>query len=131
MKSVMAKSKANLTQLLTFALVGVANTAFCGALIWLFTHAALHHIPTTALSYGAAICLSFALNRKLTFKNPTKAKTRLIRFFAVCLTLMGVVQLIQITMIDIMGTEKLPAFLTGMMVYTLLGFLIHKHYTFK
>lgn len=120
-------------QMIKYGLVGVINTLITAVIIFVMMNGfGISLKISNAVGYIAGFINSFILNKLWTFKqNELSAYRQFIRFgavFAVCYFIqLGFVVL----MVDEIGIEKNIATLIGMVIYTLIGFILNKIFTFK
>jgi putative flippase GtrA len=86
----------------------------------------VHYIAYTAIGYGFAICCSFFLNLKFTFNVGKATKTRFLKFISISGMNLLLVELIEVSLIEHMQVRELFAIMTGMIWYTLSGFILNK-----
>lgn len=140
-------------QIIKYGIVGVMNTLLTALVIWLILHFAYRiddeaKAPTQAMfvanfsGYVIGIINSFLFNRNWTFKNKSDWRLGFLKFilaFVICYSLqLGVViglnNLHIIPTINVFGKVFLSAYscqLIGIVVYTLLNFILNKYYTFR
>jgi putative flippase GtrA len=128
-----------LKQMAKYGLVGILNTLLTAAVIWILLYLLSDGSPSAfvmfianSVGYLVGLINSFILNRNWTFKSKSNWKRSLFRFliaFAVCYCLqLGVVLwLNRFGMI----TSAYLCQLIGIVVYSVLNFLLNKYYAFK
>ena len=71
------------------------------------------------------------MNKRYTFENNGNYKIYLVKFFAVNVSLLMIIQILQIYLIEMVLIRELFAIIGCMCLYTLSGFLLNKFYVFK
>ena len=89
-----------------------------------------HYVAYTLLGYGVGFIVSFTLNFVFTFKSTGAWKKRALRFLLVNLSLLTTVQIVQATLIEQLNIPEIYAVGSSMILYTILGFLLNKHFVF-
>ncbi|MFA7673505.1 MAG: GtrA family protein [Clostridia bacterium] len=121
-----------LFQMLRYGLVGIVNTCITTGIFILLKHLGVEYLVYTIIGYGVGICISFCLNRKFTFKKENENATKqILLFFTVCLSLMGIVELIQYLLIDIWLMKEWLGVGIGMVFYTCTGYVLNRNIVFK
>lgn len=144
-------------QMVKYGLVGILNTLLTAVVIWILLYilsdkdsnkpvSALVIVIANFTGYLAGIINSFILNRNWTFKNKSNWKISLFRFliaFAVCYCLqLGVVLWLNafieagewkigFSRYTFIVTSAYICQLVGIVVYSVLNFLLNKYYTFQ
>lgn len=152
----MKKEERFFVQVIKYGLVGVLNTLLTATVIWciLFLFSNKNNSSPSALlmsvaniaGYTVGVANSFILNRNWTFKSKTSWETALMRFLA-AFTICYVIQLgivLWLNALDVsfgwqinIGTHKLVITwayvcqLIGIVVYSVLNFLLNKYYAFN
>jgi len=119
-------------QLIKYGLVGVGNTLITAAVIWLMMKiAGCSDILSNITGYVAGLLNSFILNKRWTFKSSAGWTSSAIRFGVV----FGICYLLQLGLLICLNkTLTIDPYynqLIAMVFYTLINFLMNKHYTFK
>lgn len=121
-----------LCRMFRYGLVGIVNTCITTGIFILFKHLGVEYLVYTIIGYGVGICISYFLNRKFTFKRDNEKATRqILLFFAVCLSLMGIVELIQYLLIDLWQMKEWLGVSIGMVFYTGTGYILNRNIVFK
>ena len=122
----------SLVQFIKFGIVGISNTLLTAIIIWILLKE-LHCSDYFSNFAGYIIGLlnSFILNRKWTFESKTKVSVTVFKFivtFAISylFQLGNLYLLLHFTIIDPFYCQIL-----SIVVYTLINFILNKHYTFK
>lgn len=112
--------------------VGVLNTLVFTGSVFLLSKTELHYMYFTAIAYIIAITFSFIMNMKFTFsKFPGKLVQRAIKFITAALVLMLIAEALQYLLIELAGFSEFAGIVTGMICYTIIGFLINRLWVFK
>lgn len=114
-----------------YLLVGMTNTTVCFVTMYLAALAGLHYLAYTAVGYLVAILYSFFMNLRFTFRVEGQILKRLSLFFCINLSNLVLVELIEYTMIDIWGFNRLFSILTAMTWYVVTGFLINSYLVYS
>ncbi|RKX84299.1 MAG: hypothetical protein DRP70_13435 [Spirochaetes bacterium] len=118
--------------LFRYGLVGLMNTAVFSLAAWLLHKTGWHYAAYTALAYAIAILFSFVMNTFFTFKKGNAPKTTMfLRFMLVTLILLGLVQLIQLGLIEKLEWPELAGVISGMVFYTGVGYIVNRLWVFK
>jgi putative flippase GtrA len=117
-------------QFIKYGLVGVLNTLIFTVSAFSFSFIFNYTVYTT-ISYSLAILFSFFMNKKYTFESAGNFKIYIINFFAVNVSLLIIVQILQIYLIEKVLLRELFAIMACMCVYTFSGFLLNKFFVFK
>jgi putative flippase GtrA len=121
-----------LCRMLRYGLVGIVNTCITTGIFILLKYLGVEYLVYTIIGYGVGICISFFLNRKFTFKKDNEKATRqILLFFTVCLSLMGIVELIQYLLIDLWQMKEWLGVGIGMVFYTGTGYILNRNIVFK
>lgn len=88
----------NISQVLRFGAVGVFNTVLDVGLYITLRHAGLDILPANIISTSAALCMSYLLNFRYTFRS-THSGSRLVWFFAITCFGLWVLQPLVITLV--------------------------------
>ena len=115
-----------------YGLVGVLNTAVFTLAAWLLHKTGWHYTAYTALAYAIAIIFSFLMNTFFTFrKSQVPLSAMFLRFLLVTLILLGLVQLIQLGLIEKLEWPELAGVISGMVFYTGVGYIVNRLWVFK
>lgn len=149
----MKKEERFFIQIIKYGLVGVLNTLLTAIVIWIILFlfsdqnnnkqaSAAVMVIANVSGYAVGVINSFILNRNWTFKSNSDWKGSFIRFFIsflICYILqLGVV--LWLNSMDISFRWQIDDFiitwayvcqLIGILIYSLLNFLLNKYYTFK
>ncbi|HHT95049.1 MAG TPA: GtrA family protein [Clostridia bacterium] len=118
--------------LFKYGIVGIVNTGLTTGIFFLLSHLGLKYYVYTVIGYIVGILTSFFLNRKYTFKKDNENITRqIILFFVISACLLGLVQLIQYLLIDVLSLKEWLGVGIGMVFYTVTGFLLNRNVVFK
>ena len=122
--------KKNTIQFIKYGLVGVLNTLVFSISAFLFSFFFNYTVYTT-IAYTLVILTSFFMNKRYTFENTGNYKIYLVKFFAVNVSLLLIIQILQIYLIEMVLLRELFAIIGCMCIYTLSGFLLNKFFVFK
>lgn len=111
--------------------VGAINFFVCVISMWLLSSIGIHYAVYTAVGYGLAICCSFFLNLKFTFKAGDITSKKFFKFVSINLCNLLLVEIIQIILIQKMQFREVIAIITGMTWYTLTGFFANKYLVYN
>ena len=115
-----------------YGLVGFANTGVFALAAWLLEKTGWHYTAYTALAYAIAILFSFTMNTLFTFrKSANPLLPMFTKFIITTLSLLGLVQLIQLALIEKAGWQELPGIIAGMLFYTGVGYIINRVWVFR
>ncbi|MDF1758815.1 MAG: GtrA family protein [Legionellaceae bacterium] len=114
-----------------YLLVGCTNTTVCFAAMYIASLFGLHYLAYTAVGYLVAIIYSFFMNLRFTFKVEGKIAKRLLLFFVINLSNLGIVEIIEYILIDIFHWNRLLSILCAMTWYVITGFLINSYLVYS
>jgi len=114
-----------------YLLVGMTNTTVCFSVMYLCALAGLDYLMYTAVGYLVAILYSFFMNLRFTFKVEGQILKRLSMFFCINLTNLGIVEVIEYEMIDLLHMNRLFSILCAMSWYVITGFLINRYLVYS
>jgi putative flippase GtrA len=115
-----------------YGFVGLLNTGVFTLAAWLLHKTGWHYAAYTALAYGIAIVFSFLMNTFFTFrKSQVPLGGMFLRFLLVTLTLVGIVQLIQLGVIERLQWPELMGIIAGMVFFTAVGYILNRLWVFK
>lgn len=118
-----------------YGLVGLLNTAVFSLSAWLLHKTGWHYSAYTALAYAIAIIFSFLMNTFFTFRKADTDKNEktamFFRFLLVTLILLGLVQLLQLGLIETLEWQELAGVASGMVFYTGVGYIANRLWVFK
>ncbi|MFA5341452.1 MAG: GtrA family protein [Clostridia bacterium] len=118
--------------IIKYGIVGIINTGITTGIFFLLSLLGFKYLVYTVIGYAVGICVSFLLNRKYTFKKDNENTTRqIILFFAISVSLLAIVQLIQYLLIDIYDLQEWLGVGIGMVFYTGTGFILNRNIVFK
>lgn len=127
-----SRSSIVMRQFISFFLVGIFNTLFGYAVIFLGMYGlGLSAITSNVLGYTLGLFISYSLNRVFTFKDSSKSAGEALRFLVVfaaayCLNLACLIVLIDEFKIH----EGVSQVLAGV-VYVFSAFVLNKYYVFR
>lgn len=114
-----------------YLLVGCTNTSVCFSAMYVSSLFGLHYLAYTAIGYIVAIIYSFFMNLRFTFKVEGKIITRLSLFFIINLSNLGIVEILEYVMIDLLYLNRLFSILAAMSWYVITGFLINNYLVYS
>ncbi|MBI2984437.1 MAG: GtrA family protein [Candidatus Kerfeldbacteria bacterium] len=120
-------------QFIKFSLVGVINTATSTALYLFFTRLAnLDPLVANALAFGAAVSVSFILNKRWTFRDQQRRYARqYAQFFLVSIIGLGLSEAIIFWLHKVRGAHDLLAFAVAVVTVVFWNFSANKWWTFR
>jgi putative flippase GtrA len=113
-------------QFFSYIVVGVSNTALTTIVMFSLATMGCHYVLYTAIGYGFGFLNSFFFNGRWTFRGAHLKSALLGKFMVINLSLLGVVQLLQIALIEGLKLREFLAVITGMIVYTIAGFFLNR-----
>lgn len=117
-------------QSVKYALVGLANTAITALIIILCMKVGLSLYYSNALGYIVGIAFSFLVNSLFTFTTPL-SKVKFVKFIF-CAFICYLANLIVIKILIHLYPESVYLVqLSGMIIYTISGFIINKYWVMK
>lgn len=126
------KHQGAITQFIKFGVVGIFNTIITAIVIWLLLDIAhLNDFISNLSGYIVGLINSFIWNRCWTFASKSKIGYSAIKFlvsFLFCYVIQWGIVLLLTNISDI---NTYYCHLFGMVIYTIMNFLINKYYTFK
>jgi len=120
-------------QIFKYGLVGIINTLITWLLLSILMNVfGVSYTTSNAVGYVAGFFNSFIMNKLWTFKaNQVSTIRQFVKFtavFAICYFIqLGLV----ILMVEKLSLGKNISQLIGMVIYTIIGFLLNKLFTFK
>lgn len=133
MKTIIAKYRDLFVQLFKYGIVGVINTIITAIVIFLLMNTmGAPYTISNIIGYIAGVINGFFLNFKWTFKTSTlPAYRQFIRFITVFLICFLIQFILVIVMVEYLSINENIAQLVGMVIYSFIGFLLNKYFTFK
>jgi putative flippase GtrA len=114
-----------------YGLVGIGNTLFSTALIFIFSAVGFSFEIYTTIAYVAGMIVSFFLNYRLTFSSSGKdLHVRAFKFVIVSLTMLCLTQLVQHVLIRRIGMSETFGVILGMCTYTGGGYILNRLWVF-
>lgn len=117
-------------QFLKYGLVGLINTFIFSFTAYLFS-LKYNYVVYTTVAYTVAMICSFLMNKTFTFSSKGNVGRQVFKFFGMNVTLLAIIQIIQILLIEKGKWEEIYAVVVCMILYTGAGFLINKIIVFK
>lgn len=125
----------NFRQFIVFCGVGVINTAVClGLIIFLSVAYDMHHAIANVIGYAVGIAVGFTLHSLITFSdipNQKPWRSRLKSFFIIFIVAYLLQFLFLLLMVDILHAPEILSQILSCGVYTVMGYLGNKLYTFQ
>lgn len=118
-------------EIIRYGIVGLVNTAGGLAIIFLCMSLGMDDILANLSGYAFGFITSFILNGKWTFRQTTLTHIKLIRFILVTFLAYSVNLLTLLFIRDHLDWGSEVGQLSGVVAYTLVGFLGMKFLTFK
>ena len=119
-----------MTEFATYLVVGGINFLVCISTMFILASYSVHYTLYTAAGYALAICCSFFLNLRYTFKKGF-SHSKFIKFISFSLFNLILVELIEISLIGFLYFKELYAIITGMIWYTLSGYIVNKFFIYE
>ncbi|HVT61892.1 MAG TPA: GtrA family protein [Legionellaceae bacterium] len=112
-------------RIVRYFMVGFTNMTVCLLFMYLGSVAGLHYLEYTVLGYFISILYSFYMNLRFTFRVSGNITKRLILFFVINFTNLGIVEGIEYVMIDIYQYNHLFSIICAMLWYSIAGFAMN------
>ena len=119
-----------INELITYLMVGFVNFMVCVLTMRLLASYHVHYLLYTAAGYGLAICCSFFLNLKFTFKASEFTQQRLLKFILINVSNLLIVGMIEHALIEQLHIRELYAVIWGMIWYTGSGYIANKFFVY-
>jgi putative flippase GtrA len=116
---------------LRFGLVGLFNTIISISIMTFLAHIGLHYVLYSAIAYLISMSISFVLNLRFTFNTSGQIQKRIVLFFTINFTNLGIVEIIQIILIQHFHVPHVYAVFCGMICYSTFGFIMHQLLSFS
>ena len=113
-------------QILSYIGVGMTNALVTGITMVLLKAMNCHYVLYTVAGYSLGFINSFLLNGYFTFRRSKLKSSLFTRFLIINVSLLGLVQLIQITLIEGINAPEIPSVVFGMIIYTGIGFFLNR-----
>lgn len=114
-----------------YLIVGVANTSVCISMMSIGAYIGLNYLAYTALGTLVAILFSFFMNLQFTFRVQGQILTRLLLFFTINLTNLGLIELIEYVLIEHVFMPHILAIGCALSWSTLTGFLMNNYLVYR
>jgi putative flippase GtrA len=108
-----------------YLLIGLLNSGLCLTIMYLSARMGMDYLSYTALGYLIAIGFSFFLNRFYTFQVKHAVYRQLTLFVIISVANLGLVELIEYTLVESFLFNKLFAVFCGMSWYAITGFFMN------
>ncbi|MBP6917635.1 MAG: GtrA family protein [Legionellaceae bacterium] len=112
-------------RIVRYLMVGLTNMSVCFTFMYIGAYLGLHYLQYTVLGYGVAIVYSFYMNLKFTFRVSGNITKRLILFFLINFSNLGIVELIEYEMITVYHFNHYFSIFCAMLWYSAAGFTIN------
>ena len=128
---IMERWKTEFRTFLKYGIVGGLNALVFSGAAWVLSRTGMHYSLYTGAAYLIAFGFSYWMNSVYTFRHRTAGGwKRAVRFFGVCLGLLGLAELVQWVLIDRLGVRILWGIIAGMVVYSGIGYLVNRIWVF-
>lgn len=118
--------------MLRYGVVGILNTGVFALTAWLISRTGAHYVLYTAIAYAVAIFFSFIMNVFFTFrKSDGLLSPMFLKFILVSLLLLGLVEILQLLLIEKLEIREFWGVLGGMVFYTGVGYLANRLWVFQ
>ena len=117
--------------LVRYLLVGLTNTTVCFLVMYIGSLFGMHYLLYTAMGYFVAILYSFFMNLHFTFRVEGMILKRLLMFFVINLSNLGMVEIIEYILIDNLMWNRIFSILCAMSWYVITGFLINNYLVYR
>jgi putative flippase GtrA len=116
---------------LKYISVGLVNTAITVLIMVVLNSIGFYYVVYTSIAYLAGFVSSFLLNGTFTFNSGVLSVKSFLWFLFLNTLILGLVQLVQILMIEIVALPEIVGVFFGMVLYTCVGFIVNKKYVFR
>jgi putative flippase GtrA len=117
-------------QLLRYCLVGVCNTFIAVSMMVLLSFLGAHYVLYTAAAYALAFINSYLMNAWWTFGLTRLSLGHFVEYAAWNLGVLLLAEGVQVVLIELIGTPEIHGVFSGMLFFTVVGFLVNKHLVF-
>ncbi|PJD93539.1 MAG: hypothetical protein CK424_01685 [Legionella sp.] len=118
-------------RIVRYLMVGLTNMTVCVFFMYIGSLAGLHYLEYTILGYLISILYSFYMNLRFTFQVTGNIKKRLILFFVINLSNLGLVGIIEYVMIDIFKYNHQLSIICAMLWYSIAGFTMNTFWVYR
>ena len=116
---------------IAYGIVGVFNTIFGYSMMFGFTFIGIMPEISNALSYGIALIVSYLLNKKFTFRSNRNHRQDFTRF-AIASAIAYVANLLTLIIVHrILLWNEYISLIISSFVYVIIGYLLHRFWTFR
>lgn len=112
-------------RLVRYLMVGLTNMTVCFLFMFIGASLGLHYLQYTVMGYGVSILYSFYMNLRFTFRVSGNITKRLVLFFMINFTNLGIVELIEYEMITVHHYNHFFSIICAMLWYSIAGFTIN------
>ena len=120
-----------LSTLIRYGLVGVINTGATIATMAGLAYLGIHYTVYTAIGYLLGFVVSYRLNGIYTFQCAQLSHRAFLLFVGINGGLLIFVEIFQISLIELLAMPELPGVVVGLVVYTLMGFFLNRHFVYQ
>lgn len=121
-----------MSQFSRFLSVGVVNSLLGNGTIFALMYLANMSSETSNVAgYTVGAVTSYALNRKYTFQSKAKRRSEIVRFLTVFLTAYAANFAMLVILVHRVGLHEGASQLFAGVVFTIVSFLLNKHYAFN
>lgn len=114
-----------------YLMVGTTNMIICFTFMYIGSALGLHYLEYTVLGYAISILYSFFMNLRFTFRVSGNITKRLIAFFVINFTNLGIVEVIEYVMISVYGLNPLFSIICAMLWYSIAGFTVNALWVYR
>lgn len=118
-------------RVIRYLMVGFSNMLVCFAFMYIGSLLGLHYLEYTVMGYVISILFSFYMNLHFTFRVSGNIMRRMIWFFLISFTNLGVVELIEYEMIGVYHFNHLFSIFCAMFCYAAAGFTINALWVYR
>lgn len=114
-----------------YLMVGATNMTVCFTFMYIGAAVGLNYLEYTVLGYLIAILYSFYMNLRFTFRVSGNITKRLLAFFAINFTNLGIVEVIEYQMISVYHCNHYFSIICAMLWYSVAGFTINALWVYR
>ncbi len=118
-------------RIVRYLMVGLTNMTVCLFFMYIGALAGLHYLEYTVLGYFVSILYSFYMNLRFTFRVSGNITKRLILFFVINFSNLGLVEVIEYVMIDVFHYNHLLSIICAMLWYSVAGFAMNTFWVYR
>ena len=117
--------------MIRYGLVGIINTGTTIAAMAGLAYLGIHYTIYTAAGYLLGFIISYILNGIFTFQCKQLTHRAFLLFVGINGGLLLFVEVFQISLIELLAMPELPGVAMGMVIYTLAGFFLNRHFVYQ